>query len=360
MKKCLSIGILVLFLLSPGVARSAESDPVRLKGIRSGYPALYRGELAESGPRLLAHFQKSFLGLEPAAQAASFKELEREFETLPPGFVFNGELKAKERLKKLYAIIADRLGQVYYVVSGATLYPVQARAFRPAQQAGRCGWMLTVEIETEWIDFNPPHERSGPPPFLASNRDPDGALAFSGKAFTPFDEFRQTPFQPIRFPRDLPETLKEKFLEEADLDESGTPASYLFNAPRNGFLPLEVTLWSDLLPKNTALTFFYQKKGIWKAVHFPFDQPRTDAASSRTISRFDLNRNGKMEYLVEVAETGRTHRAIYEVDEERSEVFLMTSAPDQLALPDEKDRLCKGEDDVALSLSGLEAPAEKP
>ena len=33
------------------------------------YPTLYRGEIAESGPRLLAYFQNSFLSLEPAERA---------------------------------------------------------------------------------------------------------------------------------------------------------------------------------------------------------------------------------------------------------------------------------------------------
>ncbi|HZR45456.1 MAG TPA: hypothetical protein VFA47_02035, partial [Candidatus Manganitrophaceae bacterium] len=134
--------------------------------------------------------------------------------------------------------------------------------------------------------------------------------------------------------KDVPEPIRN-LLEEMDESENGAP-SFRFSAPRTGFLPLELTVWSDHLPENIAIVFLYQKKGIWNEVPFPSDQP-SDRIEARPISRFDLNRNGKEEYLVE----DRVHRFIYEVDENSSEALLMASTtPDHLFIPRDTRRHC--------------------
>jgi hypothetical protein len=49
------------------------------------YPTLYRGEVSKSGSRLVAHFQKSFLGLAPAAQAGLITKAAEGLGTYPNG-----------------------------------------------------------------------------------------------------------------------------------------------------------------------------------------------------------------------------------------------------------------------------------
>jgi hypothetical protein len=326
MRSVFLFGILLL-LLSPLPGLGAES-----------YPALYRGELRASGPRQLAHFQKSFLNLKPAEQRARITKLEKELKErrldrpLPPGLEAEGSLKA------LYSMIVDRLGQIYYFVSGAKLYPTRAIGFHLFEYPSsieECFKKVSFVIETEWVTPGPPYEKSGPPPFLEANRDPNGALIFAGTPFGPIDELQQTPFPPIAFPEDLPEPLRNVF-EEMNALEKRAP-SFRFSAPRTGFLPLEFTVWSDQLPKNIALIFFYQKKGIWNEIPFPFDRP-SDRIEARPISRFDLNRNGKKEYLVE----DRLHRFIYEVDENSAETLLMASTTtDHLFIPTDTRRHCR-------------------
>ncbi|TAK09849.1 MAG: hypothetical protein EPO39_01495, partial [Candidatus Manganitrophaceae bacterium] len=92
------------------------------------YPTLYRGEVTDGGPRLLAHFQDSFLRLEPSEQIAHLKKIEKELEKHRFDNMIYPGLVEKEQAKALYSIITDRLDQIYYVVSGIKLYPIQGKA----------------------------------------------------------------------------------------------------------------------------------------------------------------------------------------------------------------------------------------
>lgn len=246
MKIILPLGILLIIALHIP-ARGEES-----------YPILYRGEVTESGPRLLAHFENSFLRLAPTEQITHLRKIEKELKKprLEPE-IYPG-LEEKERFKNLYSIITDRLDQIYYVVSGIKFYPIRAKGFHLIQDAADCRRILSVAIETEWVTFDSP-EKTEAPPLLNLNRDQDGALIFSGRPFTPTDEFQQIKFQPIRYPKDLPEVLKELFKEETDFSDKRSRPALFFSAPRTGFLPLEVTLWSNLLSSDTALTFFMRE-----------------------------------------------------------------------------------------------------
>src|SRR5581483_227259 len=226
MKRIVLFGIL-LSIFSPFPGQGAES-----------YPALYRGELKTSGPQPIAHFQKSFLNLKPAEQLTRITKLEKELKELRLDRPVLPGPEAEGPLKTLYSMIADRLGQIYYVVSGAKFYPSRAIGFHlleyPSSIEG-CFKKVSFVIETEWVTPGPPYEKSGPPPFLERNRDPSGALIFSGIPFSPIDELQQTSFQPIAFPKDVPEPIRN-LLEEMDESENGAP-SFRFSAPRTGFLP---------------------------------------------------------------------------------------------------------------------------
>jgi hypothetical protein len=324
-----AIGLL-LFLLAP--YRVLGADP---------YPSLYRGIAREEGPRFLAHFSPSFLSKSPGAQERFFSEVEEGIESL--GTLKKSDPRISEP-KSLDLLVEDRPGDLYQVVVGIRFYQARARSLRVAERPVRCGNRLTVEVDADWVMPSPPLEKEDPPPFLEANADPDGPLIFKGSRFNPIiDEFHQTKFQRIRFPEDLPEGLRSKFGEETAPAKTEPPSPpVVLYAPLIGFLPIEAALWRSDLPEKEILLFFYRRKGEWNEVPFSLTQVPARPFSGRVISRFDLNRNGKMEYLVEARDDQQSRRMIYELDETRNAATLMTVAEDSVVIPDTRDPRCRG------------------
>ncbi|MDC4206732.1 MAG: hypothetical protein MPW17_09010 [Candidatus Manganitrophus sp.] len=359
MKPILRMVILFLILLE---LPAWGADRPSIRRPRPGaYPLLYRGKVMESGPRLLAHFNKIPPDLKSGEPFTTLATIERELEALRLEGRLRPGSEEKELLSRRDSIIADRIGQIYYVISGEAFYPIRAKDFHLVHREDHCGRTLAVEVETEWVRPESTHEKSGAPPLLNLNLDPDGPLIFGGRRFKPsrIDTLRQTKFHPIRFPEDLPKGLREEFKEEIESVEADRSSSYHLYAPLTGFLPLELTISNDQTPKEMALYFYYEKQGTWKEVPFPFEHQPRGLPKVRPISRFDLNQNGKMEYLVEVEEANQTTRHIYEMDEERGEVFFMASTADQLFVEESKEPLCREKERVP-TIPPSEVTAQKP
>jgi len=304
--------------------------------------------------RIKAHFSSGFLSLSPAEQQRTFDELEAAFESL---HLRNENDPRVAQPFTINALVIDRPNEIFYVVNGTRLYPVRAKGLHMFKRPERCGDRLSVEIDAEWVTDSPPLESAPAPP---SEPDPDGLLIFKGKHFTQMDELRQTKFQRIRYPKDLPDGLKPAFPEETNPAPSGPsgqaaspPALY---GPATGFMPLEVGVWQEELPRNSILLFYYKRRGIWEEALFPLKMTSARSFSTRLISRFDLNHNGKMEYLVEVQESLQNYRLIYEVDEEGKEATLLATTPDSVFIRDRTNPQCGKSGNLESVLP--EAPAE--
>ncbi|HET6370290.1 MAG TPA: hypothetical protein VFG95_03795 [Nitrospiria bacterium] len=334
--RIVAIGLL-LILLAPARVRGADA-----------YPSLYRGIAREDGLHLLAHFSPSFLSMGPAEQERYFRDAQSGIESLQTLKKSNPRIVEP---KSLDLLVKDRPGDLYYVVVGIRIYQARAKGLRLREVPLRCGRRLTVEVNADWVVPSPPLEKEGPPPFLEADSDPDGVLIFKGGGFNlPIEEFHQTKFQQVRFPEDLPEGLKARFPEElAHSDAVDALDPVLLYAPAIGFMSIEVALWKKNLPENTILQFFYQTKEKWNEVPFTFAPMPRRHFSSRVISRFDLNRNGLMEYLVELRDDLHTRRMVYELDEKRNEASVMTVAEDTVVIPNTADPQC-GEGETGAPL----------